>query len=66
LVAVFAIRELDLAVLLPAANASAAVRYYNALHFARDHFVAAFGLLITLLLFLPVAIHALFSKPNDA
>ena len=59
LVAVFAIRELDLAVLLPAANPSAAVRYYNALHFARDGFVAAFGLLIALILFLPVVLHYL-------
>ncbi len=58
LVAVFAIRELDLAVLLPAANHSAAVRYFNALHFARDNFVAAFGLLIALVLFLPVMLAA--------
>jgi len=65
LVAVFAIRELDLAVLLPAANASAAVRYYNALHFARDNFVAAFGLMIAFLLFLPVALHALLHKPDS-
>jgi ABC-type Fe3+ transport system permease subunit len=59
LVAVFAIRELDLAVLLPAANPSAAVRYYNALHFARDGFVAAFGLIIALLLFFPIVLHFL-------
>ncbi len=58
LVAIFAIRELDLAILLPAANASAAVRYYNALHFARDGFVAAFGLLIASILFLPIAVAA--------
>lgn len=58
LAAVFAVRELDLAILLPAANASAAVRYYNALHFARDNFVAAFGLLIALVLFLPVMLQA--------
>ena len=56
IVAVFSFRELDLAVLLPAANASAAVRYYNALHFARDSFVAAFGLLIALILFVPIAL----------
>ena len=56
LVAVFSFRELDLAVLLPAANASAAVRYYNALHFARDSFVAALGILMAFLLFLPVAL----------
>jgi len=58
LVAVFAVRELDLAILLPASNASAAVRYYNALHFARDNFVAAFGLIIALILFLPVMLSA--------
>ena len=65
LVAVFSFRELDLAVLLPAANASAAVRYYNALHFARDSFVAALGILMAFLLFLPVALFqasALFSR----
>jgi hypothetical protein len=43
--------------LLPAANASAAVRYYNALHFSRDNFVAAYGLILILLLFLPVMLH---------
>ncbi|KAA3613507.1 MAG: hypothetical protein DWQ01_03000 [Planctomycetota bacterium] len=57
-VAVFAMRELDLAILLPAANHSAAVRYYNALHFSRDNFIAAFGLLIALVLFLPVMLQA--------
>jgi len=58
LVLVFAIRELDLAVLLPGANRSAAVRYYNALHFARDNFVAAFGAMIAAVLFLPLALQA--------
>ena len=57
LVAVFAVRELDLAILLPGANQSAAVRYYNALHFARDNFIAAFGIVLALVLFLPVMIH---------
>jgi ABC-type Fe3+ transport system permease subunit len=65
LVAVFSIRELDLAVLIPAANPSAAVRYYNALHFARDGFVAAFGLMIALVLFLPVALHSLWNGLNQ-
>ncbi|RMH02525.1 MAG: hypothetical protein D6702_08730 [Planctomycetota bacterium] len=55
LVAVFTVREVDLAILLPAANHTAAVRYFNALHFARDNFVAAFGLVIAAVLFLPVA-----------
>lgn len=58
MVLLFGLRELDFAILLPAANASAAVRYYNALHFARDNFVAAYGLLIVALLFLPFMLHA--------
>ena len=58
IVAVLSIREIDLAVLIPAANASAAVRYYNALHGQRDNFVAAFGLLIALVLFLPLMLAA--------
>ena len=64
LVFVFAIRELDFAILLPAANQSAAVRYYNALHFSRDNFVAAFGLILCLLAFLPILLHNLV-KRND-
>ncbi len=58
LVAALAVRELDLAILLPGANPTAVVRYYNALHFGRDNFVAAFGLLLALILFLPVALPA--------
>ena len=59
---VFAVRELDLAILLPGANQSAAVRYFNALHFARDGFVAAFGLLIAILLFLPAMLYAAWTS----
>ncbi|MAW59455.1 MAG: hypothetical protein CMJ94_01325 [Planctomycetes bacterium] len=62
LVVVFAVRELDLAILLPGANQSAAVRYFNALHFARDGFVAAFGLLIAILLFLPAMLYAAWTS----
>jgi len=58
LVVAFGARELDFAILLPAANSSAAVRYYNALHFARDNFVAAYGIILVALLFLPVMLHA--------
>ncbi|MCP4093715.1 MAG: ABC transporter permease subunit [Planctomycetes bacterium] len=58
LVIAFGARELDFAILLPAANSSAAVRYYNALHFARDNFVAAYGIILVALLFLPVMFHA--------
>ncbi len=67
LVLVFAVRELDLAILLPGSNNSAAVRYFNALHFARDGFVAAFGLLIAGILFLPATLYAAWSawKSDD-
>lgn len=58
LVVAFGVRELDFAILLPAANQSAAVRYYNALHFSRDNFVAAYGLVLAILLFLPVMLFA--------
>jgi hypothetical protein len=56
-VVAFGVRELDFAILLPAANASAAVRYFNALHFSRDNFVAAYGIVLVLILFLPVMLH---------
>ena len=58
LVVAFGIRELDFAILTYAANSSAAVRYFNALHFSRDNLVAALGLLLALILFLPVMLHA--------
>ncbi|MDP6964034.1 MAG: hypothetical protein QGF46_07705, partial [Planctomycetota bacterium] len=60
LVFVFAMRELDFAILLPAANQSTAVRYYNALHFSRDNFVAAFGITISLILFVPLMLRSWF------
>ncbi len=66
LVGVFALRELDLKVLVSSLNHSAAVRYFNALHFARDGFVAAFGLVYAALLFLPVLLHqALTDRDRD-
>lgn len=55
LVFVFAMRELDLNILISPMNASASVRYYNALHFARDNFVAACSLVMSALLWLPLA-----------
>lgn len=68
LVVAFGVRELDFAILLPAANQSAAVRYYNALHFSRDNFVAAYGLVLALILFLPVLLAAWWRnlKSNQA
>ncbi len=58
LVFIFSLRELDLSILVSPMNASAAVRYYNALHFARDQFVAACGVVLCLLLWLPLAMGA--------
>jgi len=55
LVFVFALRELDLNILVSPMNHSASVRYYNALHFSRDNFVAACGVVLCLLLWLPLA-----------
>ncbi|MDA0666299.1 MAG: hypothetical protein O3A95_01820 [Planctomycetota bacterium] len=68
LVVAFGVRELDFAILLPAANQSAAVRYYNALHFSRDNFVAAYGLVLAILLFLPVMLFAWWRnlRPSQA
>lgn len=62
LVLAFGMRELDFAILLPAANRSAAVRYYNALHFSRDNFVAAYGLILALILFLPWVLAAAWAN----
>lgn len=59
LVFVFSLRELDLNILVSPMNHSAAVRYYNALHFARDNFVAACGVVLCLLLWLPMALASL-------
>lgn len=46
LVFVLAMRELDTAILVPAANQTAMFRMFNAVHFGRDDFVAALGLMI--------------------
>ena len=46
LVFVLAMRELDAAILVPAANRTAMFGLFNAVHFGRDDFVAALALLI--------------------
>ena len=46
MVFVLAMRELDAAILVPAANRTAMFRMFNAVHFGRDDFVAALALLI--------------------
>jgi ABC-type Fe3+ transport system permease subunit len=65
LVFVFAMRELDLNILVSPMNASASVRYYNALHFARDNFVAACSLVLCAVLWLPTALAAAWSSLRD-
>jgi iron(III) transport system permease protein len=62
LVFVLALRELDAAILVPAANHTVLFRLYNAVHFGRDDFVAALALLVVFFVLLPVALHALFGR----
>ncbi|MEM6672956.1 MAG: ABC transporter permease subunit [Planctomycetota bacterium] len=63
-IAVFAlsVRELDAAVLVPAANDTAMFRVFNAVHFGRDDFVSALSLLVVFAILLPGLLWALFSK----
>lgn len=53
LVFVLAMRELDAAILVPAANQTAIFRVYQQVHFGRDDFVAALALLVVALILLP-------------
>jgi iron(III) transport system permease protein len=62
LVFVFVIRELDLAILLPAANKVVMIRVFNAVHFGRDDFVSAMALLVVFLTILPGLLWTLFSS----
>ncbi len=62
LVFVLALRELDAAILVPAANSTALFRLYNAVHFGRDDFVAALALLMIFFVALPGALHALLGR----
>ncbi len=62
LVFVLSMRELDAAIFVPAANATAAFRVYNAVHFGRDDFVAALALLLTFLIVLPGLAWALLGR----
>ena len=63
-IAVFAlsVRELDAAVLVPAANDTAMFRVFNAVHFGRDDFVSALALLVIFTILLPGTLWALFAK----
>ena len=62
LVFAFALRELDTAILVPAANRTAILRVYNGVHFSRDEYVAALSLLLVFLIVLPACLFALFSR----
>ena len=62
LVFVFAMRELDAAILVPAANHTAIFRVFNALHFGRDDFVAALTLLLVFMLVIPGLVWSIFSR----
>ncbi len=66
LVYVFAMRELDAAMLVPAANGTAMFRVYNALHFGRDDFVAALALTVVFFILLPGILWALFAQKRAA
>lgn len=63
-IAVFAlsVRELDAAVLVPAANDTAMFRVFNAVHFGRDDFVSALALLVVFSTLLPGALWSVFSR----
>lgn len=62
LVFVLAMRELDGAILVPAANHTVIFRVFNQIHFGRDDFVAALCLLIVFFLLLPGIVWSLFGK----
>jgi iron(III) transport system permease protein len=59
---VMTLRELDAAILVPAANDTVLFRLYNAVHFGRDDFVAALALLVVFFVVLPVGLHAAFAR----
>lgn len=50
---VLTMRELDTAILVPAANHTAMFRLFNAVHYGRDNFVAALALLIVFVTLVP-------------
>jgi len=62
LVFVLSMRELDAAILVPAANSSVLFRLYNAVHFGRDDFVAALALLVVFFVVAPGLLWTLFAK----
>ena len=63
-IAIFAlsVRELDAAVLVPAANDTAMFRVFNAVHFGRDDFVSALALLVIFAILAPGLLWSLFMR----
>ena len=55
-------RELDAAILVPAANGTAIFRIFNAIHFGRDDFVSALCLIAIFVTALPALLWGLFSR----
>lgn len=62
LVFVFSMRELDAAILVPAANKTAILRVYNGVHFGRDEYVAALTLLLVFAILLPGLLWSLLAR----
>lgn len=62
LVFVLSMRELDAAILVPAANHTVIFRVFNQIHFGRAEFVAALCLLIVFFLLLPGMLWSLFGR----
>ena len=61
LVFVLSVRELDTAILVPAANEAVMIRVFNAVHFGRADFVAALALIVVFLIALPGLLWSLFA-----
>jgi len=62
LVFVLAMRELDAAILVPAANHTIIFRVFNQIHFGRDDAVAALCLLVVFFLLMPGLLWSLFAR----
>jgi iron(III) transport system permease protein len=62
LIFILAVRELDAAVIVPAAKQTAMYRVFNAVHFGHSNYVAALSLLVIFVVILPGLLWALFSK----
>ena len=62
LVFIFAMRDLDSAILVPAMNKTAVFRAFNMIHFGRDAHVAALCLLLVFAVALPALLWSLFAR----